>query len=54
MRVYSSFKDNILGTYLADMQLINKLNKVIFFLLCVSDIFSKHVWVISLKDKSSF
>ena len=33
------------------MQLISKFNKGIRFLLCVIDIFSKHVWVIPLKDK---
>ena len=34
-KVYSSFKDNILGGDLADMQLISKYNKGIGFLLCV-------------------
>ena len=33
------------------MQLLNKYNKDIRFLLCVIDIFSKYAWVISLKDK---
>ena len=34
-RVYSSFKDNIWGADLADMQLISKLNKEIrFFIMC--------------------
>ena len=33
------------------MQLINKFNKGIRFLLCVIDIFSKYAWVIPLKDK---
>ena len=33
--VYSSFKDNIWGADLADMQLISKFNKRIRFLLCV-------------------
>ena len=41
-RVYSSFKDNIWGADLADMQLISKFNKEIRFLLCVIDIFSKY------------
>ena len=31
------------------MQLISKFNKGFRFLLCVIDIFSKYVWVISLK-----
>ena len=50
-KVYSSFKYNIWGADLADMQLISKFNKEIRFLLCVIDIFIKYVWVISLKDK---
>ena len=49
--VYSSFKYNIWGADLADMQLISKFNKEIRFLLCAIDIFIKYVWVISLKDK---
>ena len=49
--VYSSFRDNIWGVDLADMQLLSKFNNGIRFLLCVIDIFSKYAWVISLKDK---
>ena len=37
-RVYSTFKDNIWGVDLADMQLLSKYNKGIRFLLCVIDI----------------
>ena len=48
---YSSFKDDIWGTDLADMQLISKDNKGISFLLCVTDLFSNVAWVIPLKDK---
>ena len=33
------------------MQLISKFNKRYRFLLCVIDIFSKHAWVVPLKDK---
>ena len=50
-KVYSSFKDNIWGADLADMQLISKFDKGIRFLLCVIDIFSKYAWVVPLKDK---
>ena len=50
-KVYSTFKDNIWGVDLADMQLIGKFNKGFRFLLCVIDIFSKDAWVIHLKDK---
>ena len=50
-KVYSTFKDNISGVDLADMQLLSKYNKGIRFLLCVIDIFSKYAWVVPLKDK---
>ena len=50
-KVYSSFKDNIWGVDLADMQLLSKFNKGFRFLLCVIDIFSKYAWVIPLKHK---
>ena len=40
--VYSRFKDNIWAAYLADMQLISKINKKFRFLLFVIDIFSKY------------
>ena len=50
-KVYSSFRDNIFGVDVADMQLLNKYNKGFRFLLCVIDIFSKYAWVIPLKDK---
>ena len=50
-KVYSSFKDNIWGVDLADMQLISKHNKGIRYLLCVIDLFSKYAWVLPLKDK---
>ena len=50
-KMYSSFKDNIWGVDLADMQLLSKFNKGFRFLLCVIDIFSKYAWVIPLKDK---
>ena len=46
-----SFKDNIWGVDLVDMQLIIKFNKGIRFLLCVIDIYSKYAWVFRLKDK---
>ena len=50
-KVYSTFKDNIWGADLADMQLLSKYNKGIRFLLIVIDIFSKYAWVVPLKDK---
>ena len=36
-KLYSSFKDNIWGADLADMQLISKYNKGIRYLLCTID-----------------
>ena len=50
-KVYSTFKDNIWGVDLADMQLLSKYNKGIRLLFCVIDIFSKYAWVVLLKDK---
>ena len=44
-KVYSSFKNNIWGVDLADMQLISKFNKEIICLLCVIDLFSKYAWL---------
>ena len=48
---HSSFIDNIWGAEFADMHLISKFNKRFRFLSCFIDIFSKHTWVIPLKDK---
>ena len=50
-KVHSLFIDNILGTDLADMQLISKFNKGFGFLLCLIDIYSKYLWVFTFKDK---
>ena len=50
-KVYSSFRDNIWGVDLADMQSLSKYNKGIKYLLCAIDLFSKYVWVVALKDK---
>ena len=47
------FYRQYLGADLANMQLINKFNKGIRFLLCVIDIFSKYACVIPLKEKST-
>ena len=48
---YSSYRDNIWGVYLADMQLITKFNNGNRFLLYVIGVFSKCAWIIPLKDK---
>ena len=50
-KVYSSFRDNIWGVDLADMQSLSKYNKGIKYLLCAIDLFSTYAWVVPLKDK---
>ena len=50
-KVYSQFKDNIWGVDLAEMQSLSRKNKVIKYLLCAIDLFSKYAFVIPLKDK---
>ena len=50
-KVYSSFKDNIWGVDLANVQLISKYNKGIRYFLCAIDLFSKYTFVVPLKDK---
>ena len=50
-RVYSSFKDNIWGVDLADIQLISQCNKRIRHLLWAIDLVSKYAWVVPLKEK---
>ena len=50
-KVYSSFKDNIWGVDLADMQSLSKYNKGNKYLLCAIDLLSKYAWVVPIKDK---
>ena len=50
-KVYSSFRYNIWGGDLADMQSLSKYNKGIKYLLCAIDLFCKYGWVVPLKDK---
>ena len=50
-KVYSSFKDNIWGVDLADMQSLSRYNKGVKYLLCAIDLFSIYAWIIPLKDK---
>ena len=49
--IYQSFRDNIWGVDLADMQSLSKYNKEIKYLMCAIDLFSKYAWVVPLKDK---
>ena len=51
LKVYLSFRDNIWGVDLADMQSLSKYKKGIKYLLCAIDLFSKYAWVVPLKDK---
>ena len=50
-KVYSSFRDNIWGVDLADMQSLSKHNKGNKYLLCAIDLFSKYDWVVPMKEK---
>ena len=50
-KVYSSFRDNIWGVDLADMQSLSKYNNGNKYLLCAIDLFRKYVWLVPLKDK---
>ena len=50
-KVCSSFKDNIWGVDLADMQSLSTYNKGFKYLLCTIDLFSKYAWVIPTKDR---
>ena len=51
-KVYSSFRDNIWGVDLADIQSLSKYKKGIRYLLCAIDLFSKYALVVPLKDKT--
>ena len=48
-KVYASFKGNVWGLDLADMQLISKYNKRVRFLLSEIDLLSKYAWVVPKK-----
>ena len=50
-KVYSSFRNNIWGNDLVDMESLSKCNKGIKYLLCAIDLFSEYAWVVLLKDK---
>ena len=50
-KVCSSFRDNIWGVDLADMQSLSKYKKGIKNLLCAIELFSKYVWVVPIKYK---
>ena len=46
IKVYSSFRDNIWGVDLGDMQSLSKYNKGNEYLLCSSDLFSKYARIV--------
>ena len=50
-KVNSSFRDNIWGVDLADMQSLSKYSKRIKYLLRATDLFSQYAWVIPIKNK---
>ena len=50
-KVYSSFRGNVWGVDLADMQSLSKYNKGNKYLLCAIDLFSKYERIISIKVK---
>ena len=47
----SSFRDNIWGVDLADMQSLSKYNRGMKYLLCAIGLFSKYAGAVPLKDK---
>ena len=53
-RVYFSFRDNIWGVHLADMETIRKYSKWIRYSLCDIVLFSKHACGVPLKYKKGF
>ena len=52
-KVHSSFKNNIWGVDLADIQLISKYNRGIRYFLCAIDFFSKYSFAVFVKDKKT-
>ena len=50
-KVYPRFKENIWATDLAEMGSFSPKNKIVKYLLCVIDVFTKYAWVKLLKVK---
>ena len=50
-KICSSFRHNIWGVYLADLQSLSEYNKGYKYLLYAIDLFSKYAWAVPLKDK---
>ena len=49
MKVYLSFRDNIWGVDLADMQSLSTYNKGIKYLLCAIDLFTNYAMVVPFR-----
>ena len=50
-KVYGRYKDNIWAAGLVEMGSLSSKNKIIKYLLCVTDVFTKYALVKPLKDK---
>ena len=50
-KVNSSFRDNIWGFNLGDIQSLSKYDKGVKYVLCATDLFSKYACVVPSKDK---
>ena len=50
-KIYSSFRTNVWGVDLANMQSLSKYDKGNKYLLCAIDLFSKYAWIVPSKDK---
>ena len=50
-KMYPSYRHNIWIVDLKDLQLINKYNKRVRFLLCAVNFYSKYTWLLLSKDK---
>ena len=50
-KVYSSYRDNIWGADLADMQKVSECNIWVRFVLFAINVSSKYPWAVLLKDK---
>ena len=52
-KVYVSFKNDICATYFAQIRSLPSSNRVVTYLLCATDIFTKYARVQPLKDEKA-
>ena len=52
-KMCARFKDNIWAADLAEMGSLSFKNRIAKYLLCIIDVFAKHVWVKLLKNKKA-